>query len=198
MFVSSASVYDAGWMTSGGMVDEDSPLERTCLREALCPEQNRGGIACATLLRRSAGEADDCATRLVYGPRSRNVLNGAALSVRDRLLITTGTPKKKLPLIYVDDLVEILIRIASNDAAIGRVYNVAHPDMPTTEQFLKTYRELSGDRRTFIDIPLPKLLPLFSMLDRVLEALGRKRTMRIRRRGWRVTRGFPLRECNAN
>jgi nucleoside-diphosphate-sugar epimerase len=90
------------------------------------------------------------------------------------LLITTGTPDKRLPLIYVDDLVNALISIAANNQAVGKIYNIAHPEMPTTAEFLKTYREVSGDRRPTIDIPLPRLLPVFRLLDGVSKAMGRR------------------------
>jgi nucleoside-diphosphate-sugar epimerase len=175
VFVSSASVYDAGSMTSGAVIDEDFPLERNpAARGLYARTKTEAELRAHPFLNHPTVKLTIVRPGLVYGPRSKNVLNGAALSLRNRLLITTGTPEKLLPLIYIDDLVDILIRIASSDAAIGRIYNIAHPEMPTTEQFLKTYRELSGDRRPVVDIPLPKLLPIFSLLDKLSGALGRK------------------------
>lgn len=175
IFVSSASVYDAGSMTKGGMIDEDFPLERNPTARGLYARtKTESELRAHLFLNHPTVKLTIVRPGLVYGPRSKNVLNGAALSLRNRLLITTGTPEKPLPLIYIDDLVDILIRIASSETAIGRIYNIAHPGMPTTEQFLKTYRELSGERRPTIDIPLPKLLPIFSVLDKLFSSLGRK------------------------
>ncbi len=175
VFVSSASVYDAGSMRSGGMIDEDFPIERNPAARGLYARTKlEAELRAHPYLSHSAVKLTIVRPGLVYGPRSKNVLNGAALSLRNRLLISTGTPDKLLPLIYIDDLVDILIRIAAREATIGRIYNVAHPEMPTTVQFLRTYRELSGDRRLVVDIPLPKMLPIFSLLDKVSAVLGRK------------------------
>jgi nucleoside-diphosphate-sugar epimerase len=175
IFVSSASVYDTATMTDCAVMDEGFPIERKPQSRGLYARTKaESELKARPYLTHPTVKLTIVRPGLVYGPRSKNVLNGVALTLRNKLLITTGTPRKLLPLIYVDDLVEILIRIASNDATIGHIYNIAHPQMPTTEKFLKTYRELSGDRRPTIDIPLPKLLPLFSMIDRLSRLLGRE------------------------
>ena len=175
VFVSSASVYDAGSMTRDEIIDEDFPIEHNPgARGLYARAKAESEMRAHPFLNHPTVKLTIVRPGLVYGPRSMNVLNGAALSVRNRLLVTTGTPQKLLPLIYVDDLVDILIRIASMEAAIGRIYNLAHPEMPTIEEFLTTYRELSGDRRPVVNIPLPKLLPVFSLLDKLAGAFGRK------------------------
>jgi nucleoside-diphosphate-sugar epimerase len=175
IFVSSASVYDAGAMMSDGIIDENFPLERNpAARGLYARTKTDAELRAHSFLNHPTVKLTIVRPGLVYGPRSKNVLNGVALSLRNRLLITTGTPTKLLPLIYVDDLVDSLIRIASNEAAVGEVYNIAHPEMPTTEQFIKAYRELSGDRRPMVNIPLPRLLPIFSLVDKISRGLGRK------------------------
>jgi nucleoside-diphosphate-sugar epimerase len=97
---------------------------------------------------------------------------GAALRVGSRILITPGTPDKRLPLVYIEDLVKILIAIADTDAAVGRVYNVIHPEMPTVTQYLELYRKLSGVRRAVVSLPVRKLLPLVHLLDKLSTAIG--------------------------
>jgi len=175
IFVSSASVYDAGSMTGEATIDEDFPLEHNPdARGLYARTKTEAELRARAFLNHRTVKLTIVRPGLVYGPRSRNVLNGVAFSLRNRLLITTGTPRKQLPVIYIDDLVDILMRIASSEIAVGRIYNVAHPEMPTTAQFLKTYRELSGDRRPVVDIPLPRLLPIFSLLDRLSRVLGRQ------------------------
>ncbi len=175
IFVSSASVYDAGSMTSGATIDEDFPLEHDpAARGLYARTKTEAELRAHPFLNHPAVRLTIVRPGLVYGPRTTNALNGVALSLRNKLLITTGTPEKLLPLIYLDDLVDILIRIASSEASIGRIYNIAHPQMPTSAEFLKTYRELSGDRRPVLDVPLPRLLPIFPLLDRLSRMLGRK------------------------
>jgi nucleoside-diphosphate-sugar epimerase len=175
VFVSSASIYDAGASLDGCVVDEDFPLERNpAARGLYARSKAESELRAHRFLDHPTVKLTIVRPGLVYGPRSKNLLNGAALSLRGKILITTGTPAKLLPLIYIDDLVEALIRIAASDAALGRIYNLAHPQMPTTGEFIHAYREVSGDRRRAIDVPLPKLLPVFAALDRIANALGRK------------------------
>jgi nucleoside-diphosphate-sugar epimerase len=174
VFVSSASVYDAGLLTGNSIVDEDFPLEKNpAARGLYARSKSEAELRAHPFLNHPTVRLTVVRPGLVYGPRSKNNLNGAALSIRNRLLITTGTPEKPLPLIYVDDLSDVLIDIASNEQTVGRIYNIAHPEMPTTKQFLTTYREVSGDRRLLVNIPLPKLLPMFSILDKLSRALGK-------------------------
>jgi 2-alkyl-3-oxoalkanoate reductase len=173
--VSSASIYDAGAVTDGGIIDEDFPLERNpAARGLYARSKAESEVRAHRFLNHPTVKLTIVRPGLVYGPRSKNLLNGAALSLRGKILITTGTPAKPLPLIYIDDLVEAFIRIAANEAATGRIYNLAHPQMPTTREFIQAYREVSGDQRRVIDVPLPKLLPVFAAVDRIGEALGRK------------------------
>jgi nucleoside-diphosphate-sugar epimerase len=179
VLVSSASVYDGGSMSDGSVIDEEFPLERNPFARGLYARaKTEAELRAHDFLNHPMVKLTIVRPGLVYGPRTRNVLNGAALSLRGKLLITTGTPAKLLPLIYIDDLVAGLILIAGSAAAIGRVYNIAHPQMPTTRQFLETYRELSGDRRLAIDVPLPRLLPVFSIADRLSNSLLRKSNYR--------------------
>jgi len=175
VFVSSASVYDAGATARGGIIDEDFPLEHDpAARGLYARAKTESEEVARQFLDHPTVKLTIVRPGLVYGPRGKNVLNGVALSLRGKLLITTGTPLKLLPLIYIDDLVDALIRIVASDGAVGRIYNLAHPEMPTVGLFLKTYRYVSGDRRRTVDVPLPKLLPMFSALDRIAIAMGRK------------------------
>jgi len=174
VMVSSASVYDAATMTDGAVVDEAFPLERhPQLRGIYARTKTESELKAQPYLAHPTVRLTIVRPGLVYGPSSKNILNGAALAVRNQLLITTGTPRKLLPLIYIDDLVELLVSIASNDATVGQTYNLAHPSMPTTAEFIETWRRISGDRRPIAKVPLPAMLPLFRWLDRVAQKLGR-------------------------
>jgi 2-alkyl-3-oxoalkanoate reductase len=174
VMVSSASVYDAAAMIDGAVVDEGFLLERNPqLRGLYARTKAEAELKAQAYLTHPTVKLSIVRPGLVYGPRSKNILNGAALSVRNQLLITTGTPRKPLPLIYIDDLVEMLLGIAANDAAVGQTYNLAHPSMPTTAEFIESWRRISGDRRPIAKVPLPALLPLFRLLDQLARKLGR-------------------------
>jgi nucleoside-diphosphate-sugar epimerase len=180
IFVSSLSVYDGSHMRDGTVIDEEFPLERR--------PQTRGPYA------RSKAEADRVAQEyltdkevqitivrpgLVYGPGMRNPLNGVAIPFKRRLWFTLGIRRRELPLIHVRDLVNALLEIERSPTAVGQVYNVLGTECPKGDEYIKCYRQLSADRRPFIDVPVRGLLPFIAAADAVLNVLGRASMMHV-------------------
>jgi nucleoside-diphosphate-sugar epimerase len=179
IFVSSLSVYDGAKMRDGTVVDEEFPIEsKPELRGLYARAKAEADLAAQKFLNDRVVRLTIVRPGIVYGPRMKDPTNGAALALWGRMLVTTGTGDRKLPLIHINDLVKILLKIADTEAAIGRIYNLIHPDMPTAAEYLKLYRTLSGDRRPVVNIPVRPLLPVLSLLDKVLASLGRKPSLR--------------------
>ena len=76
-----------------------------------------------------------------------------------------GGSDKPLPLVFIDDAVDALIRITLDDRTVGKTYNIIHSHMPTRAEYLKFYRELSGDKRPVVKVPLSPLMPLLKVAD---------------------------------
>jgi len=175
IFVSSLSVYDSLAMRDGCVVDETFQLERKPGERGLYARAKiEAEDVARSYLSHSQVRVTIARPGLVYGPGTKNVLNGAAIVVRGRLLITTGNPKKRLPLIFVDDLAEALIALAAKPEAAGNIYNVIGPDMPTVSDFMRSYREHSGDARPVIDVPVRRLIPMLRGADGAASMIGRR------------------------
>jgi nucleoside-diphosphate-sugar epimerase len=165
IFVSSLSVYRAD---SGGPITEESPLARE--------EDGRSDYArtktAADLLAQQHLDCPNTALTIVrpgvvYGAGMANPLTGVALPLRGKAWLAVGYPDKPLPLIYVEDLVEALIRIAGMPEAAGQIYNLIDAETPTHREYLAAYRQVSGDRRPLIRLPLHAMVLLLGAVDRM-------------------------------
>jgi nucleoside-diphosphate-sugar epimerase len=73
----------------------------------------------------------------VYGPRDRGFLPLFRMARRG-LFLYAAPAATAFTFVYVDDLVDALLRTGSDDRAIGQTFFVGHPDAITTETFLRT------------------------------------------------------------
>ncbi|HEY7169252.1 MAG TPA: NAD(P)-dependent oxidoreductase [Vicinamibacterales bacterium] len=79
----------------------------------------------------------------VYGPRDRGFLPLFRMARRG-LFLYAAPPATAFTFVHVEDLVDALLRAASDDRAIGRTFFVGHPEPVTTEVLLRTIAEAEG------------------------------------------------------
>ena len=171
VFVSSLSVYDGAQMQDGLVIDENFPLERCPQkRSPYARSKTRADIAAQIFLNDGGVRLTIVRPGLVYG--ARNPLNGLAIPFNDRIWVTLGIRCKELPLIYIRDLVSALLDIEGSRDGVGQIYNLVGPDCPKGYEYIKCYRELSGDRRPVVDVPVRHLLPFAAAADAILNMLG--------------------------
>ncbi len=175
VFVSSLGNYDGNAMRDGIEVSEDFPIEQTT--------SGRGYYALAkTQAERIAQEylshpnirLTILRPGVIYGPRAKNPLAGVAMPFKGKFWIMFGKGDKPLPLVYLDDVIEALVRVMSDDRSIGKIYNLVHPEQPTQNECFFLYRRFSGDRRPLLRIPLHRLIGVLSVADRVLRRARRR------------------------
>jgi nucleoside-diphosphate-sugar epimerase len=98
----------------------------------------------------------------------KNPLTGVAFNIGRMIRFIPGRGDKPLPLIYIEDAVRALVQIMHSPSTIGKVYNLVHPEMPTQNAYLRLYRELTGDRRPVLRLPLQRLVPLLRLVDSMM------------------------------
>jgi 2-alkyl-3-oxoalkanoate reductase len=180
VFVSSLSVYDGAQMQDGLVLDENFPLERCPqMRGPYARSKTKADLAAQTFLTDRSLRLTIVRPGLVYGPGLRNPLNGVAIPFRDRIWVTLGIRRKELPLIYIRDLISALLDIEESCDGVGQIYNLIGTGSPKGYEYIKCYRELSGDRRPFVDVPIRHILPLAAAADAILSVLGRTSGMYI-------------------
>lgn len=180
IFVSSLSVYDGGQMRDGAVIDEDFPLERSLLARGLYARtKTQADLVAQAFLTDKAVRITIVRPGLVYGVGTRNPLNGVAIPIKGRIWISLGIRRKELPLIYIRDLIDALLKLSSSPDGAEQVYNLVGTDCPRGHEYIECYRKLSNDRRPFIDVPVRRLLPVAAVADAVLKALGRPSAMHL-------------------
>jgi 2-alkyl-3-oxoalkanoate reductase len=166
IFVSSLGNYDGGAMSPGVTIDEDFPLERASAgRGYYALAKTQAELAAHPFLLHHAIRLTIVRPGIVYGPGMKNPLTGVAFSLKGRAWIMLGNGNKPLPLAYIDDVADTLMKVAADQRTVGRIYNLVHSEQPIQNDYLRLYRQLSGDRRTLMRLPVQSLNPAFRMAD---------------------------------
>jgi nucleoside-diphosphate-sugar epimerase len=152
--VSSMSVYDFAALPDGAIVDETAPLDREPTRrndyarakwlaDEVAREYAAGGDAPVVVLRPGT----------VYGPGGRAPMIVTARELPGNVRLLFGGGKRELPLLYVENLVDVLLVLASGVGGDGRIYNVVDDQRPTERGYLEALDGLRG--RTMRTVSLP-------------------------------------------
>ncbi len=157
IYVSSMSVYDFSRMKPGAVVDENAPLETEprirhdyarskCEAEEVVRRYLRARGMAVTIARPGA----------VYGPEGAPHLPTTIRVVAGCVAFAIGGGQRPIPLVYVDDLVGALLRMAGSAVAAGKIYNVV-ADTPVSERlYASKYLEMHG-RGGVTLVPLPRM-----------------------------------------
>jgi dihydroflavonol-4-reductase len=75
-------------------------------------------------------------------------------------------------MVYVDDVVSAVARACEQDRAVGGAFNIAGPEVCTLRELVEVIRRASGARRYGVRLPLPPMLGLATVVERVCTAMG--------------------------
>jgi nucleoside-diphosphate-sugar epimerase len=175
VFVSSLSVYDDCAMADGAVVDEEAPIAaQTAARGSYARAKSAADGIAQKYLQGRGLRLTIVRPGIVYGPGMKNPLTGVAMSLGGLGWVATGDRRKLLPLIYIDDLIGALILIAERTEAVGKIFNLVQSEQPTHRAYLALYRQVSGDRRPVLRLPLRASVPVLRALDWTLRHLRGK------------------------
>ena len=130
--------------------------ERACYDES----KRFGEALIATRLRRTALDARVVRIFNTYGPRmaagdGRVVPNFIEQALAGRELTVYGDGSQTRSFVYVDDLVEGIVRLAALPDARGTIVNLGNPDERTIREFAELVAELAGTTLRIVERPLP-------------------------------------------
>jgi nucleoside-diphosphate-sugar epimerase len=176
VYVSSVSILDQTSYPKNGIIDESFPLE---------PHPTRRGaytyakLQSEKLVQSFANEHKDikvCIIRpgIVWGPGKRQELLETNFQLGGRLMIVLGQRKKRLPLVYVENLVDALIMAGNGEIETGECFNIVDDVNPTQGDYLKIMRNLTGRHRFTVFVPISLPLPLFWVAQKMLAHILRK------------------------
>lgn len=88
----------------------------------------------------------------VYGPGSRYFSGTFMKRAMARPIKMIGNGKGSQPVTFVDDLVDLMVTVATHPKAVGEVFNCAVDPSPTVKQYLHAYGRLVGNE-SWLGIP---------------------------------------------
>lgn len=177
LHLSSAGVYGYDWH-DGTPVPEDAPKLTPPLNA-----YNESKWQGEQIVQRYGSERGLKVTALrpaaIYGARSEYGLYSAIKHVYDsrrkKRLTVVGSGKYIEGFVHVEDVCRAMIWAFDNDATIGEVYNVADDSRLTTAEFFNLVaRELFGEDKLFINVPVWLLVPVAMLSQFVAKRLGIK------------------------
>lgn len=125
--ISSWTVYG---MNLGGSVTEEAPLRP--LKEPYSVTKAEGDRLVQHLIREQELPAVIVRPGTIFGPGDRLNFGRIAGGLRARRWITVGPGQNHLPLVYVTDVVQGLLRAIEVSRAVGSAYNITN-DAPMTQ-----------------------------------------------------------------
>jgi predicted dehydrogenase/nucleoside-diphosphate-sugar epimerase len=167
VYVSSLSVMDHAGHVTGNPVVENSPQE---------PFPERRGAYTQTKLEAERMVKDAIAKQAlpavivrpgqIFGPGAEKVTPNGVISLAGRWLVAGGG-RRKLPLVYRDDVVDALLAAAERPEAVGQTINIVDPTPIDQNEYLRCAS------RTLKGTPVHRVpVPVFMLLSMGVELLG--------------------------
>ena len=164
VLVSSFSVYGAGDLPRGSVLNEATPLESRpekrdlyaqckLRQEQLFWEYHRQKGVPLTVLRPG----------VIYGPRGSALSSRIGLNMPGIFLFFGGD--NLLPLSYVENCAEAIVLAGRNAPGNGEVYNVLDDELMSCREFFRRYRR-EVERLRSITLPYPLLKAASALVER--------------------------------
>ncbi len=90
---------------------------------------------------------------MVYGPRS-GFWSGLMFDLaRRRPALLPGDGSAYCPIIYIDDVVDLMLTVAGHPGAVGQAFNAVSDPPPTFREFFGAYAAMAG-HQVFLSLPV--------------------------------------------
>ena len=148
IYISSMSVYQMSGLKKGAVITEDSALEENpgargfytfskleaekTARGLMSPNGNLNGRVPAVILRPAT----------IYGPRGPVFTPLIGVSLFDKVFMILGKGRMKLPLVYIDNLIDAIILCIEDERSAGQTFNVIDDEGTTKKGYV---RKLAGE-----------------------------------------------------
>jgi UDP-glucose 4-epimerase len=90
---------------------------------------------------------------IIYGG-GRDFVARMFRAVGGKLRVIFGSPRMRVPLVHVSDVVDAIARAIAVPSRIARAVNVVGPDCPTQAEYLSLRRVRKGDRMPAVYVPV--------------------------------------------
>lgn len=165
-------------------VTEEAPLER---HFGPLDYYRRSKLAAEKVARRysKSGQVGVTIVRpgLLLGERDRAIFPGTVAFLRSGSAVYLGSGTNRLPYVYVGDVAHACILGATNDVALGRIYNVASNENVTQRDLFSAIAEAMEIPVPKRSVPVPALYAAAAAMETAAVFGGRKHRPQITRFG---------------
>jgi nucleoside-diphosphate-sugar epimerase len=112
----------------------------------------------------------------IYGARSGLWTRTMFSVARRNPTIFVGDGSGTPPIIYVDDVVNLLLTVAEHPKAVGEAFNCATDPSPTWREFLGAYSKLAG-HNNWLGIPVPIAMGAVSLASAFASSTSAQRDL---------------------
>lgn len=155
--VSSVAVYGF----AEGNLSEDLPLSPTS--QAYSQSKAAGEQVAMRLGAESGLPVTAIRPSGVFGPGSRFFTGTFMKRASRRPIRMVGNGTGTQPVIFIDDVIDLLLVVASHPAAVGEVFNCSIDPPPTQREYVQAYGKLIGND-SFRGIPTPLVAAVGSVV----------------------------------
>lgn len=175
VYISSCSVYGVADYEPHQVVTEESSLERFPERrghysaskqraEALVTEAMKAGDFPIVVLRPGT----------IYGPGGEIFTPMLGVSFGDRVFVVFGGGKFVLPLVYVDDVADAVVKCLESEAADNQIFNVVGRERVTKRRYIQKLVRRSRPGSLYLYLPYWLLFGMTWMQERLLRVVLRE------------------------
>ena len=97
---------------------------------------------------------------LIYGPGDQFTLRLAQMIARSPVLPVIGSGKSKVQPIYIDDVVNCIVKAVTGDSFLNEIYEIGGPEQLTYEEVTKAIAHAMGIHRPVVRMPLLFMKPM--------------------------------------
>jgi nucleoside-diphosphate-sugar epimerase len=110
---------------------------------------------------------------LVYGSKNDTLPRDVAIRLGKKLGIVMGLGSRRLPLVYIDNLVDALV-LAMESTKNG-IYNIVDGEYPNQRRYIKCFNECQANKVIPIYVPFCIFLAGFWIIEKTVSLLLNKK-----------------------
>jgi nucleoside-diphosphate-sugar epimerase len=110
----------------------------------------------------------------IWGPGGEIFTPIMGFSLGKKLFAVIGNGRFVLPFVYIDNLVEAIVKAIERQGTAGGVYNVVDPERITKKDYMNNLVKRVYPDATCLYIPYSLLYPMVYMQEKLFSWMGRK------------------------
>jgi nucleoside-diphosphate-sugar epimerase len=108
----------------------------------------------------------------IYGPRSKDFVAEVASLLKQGAMVYIGGGRSMGGFVYVDDVVDALLRASESDRAVDQTYNIAPERDSSWKEYVDALAGALGQKRPWLSLPFPVAYGLGCASELAYSGLG--------------------------